>query len=81
MAEQSSRTLATEPAAGGASVCIAMTLCDETLEDRIQRKGLTAPAARAGATRPPSLRSHPSALRRLAVLIVSTIKNRGGGGR
>ena len=37
----------------GASVYIAMTLCDETLEDRIQRKGLAAPAARAGAAHPP----------------------------
>ena len=46
MAGQSSRTLAAEPAAGGASVCIAMTLCDETLEDRIRRKGLARPAAR-----------------------------------
>jgi hypothetical protein len=27
-------------------VYIAMTLCDETLEDRYQRKGLAAPAAR-----------------------------------
>jgi hypothetical protein len=39
--------------AGGASVYIAMTLCDETLEGRIQRKGLAAPAARNGATHPP----------------------------
>jgi hypothetical protein len=45
-----------------------MTLCDETLEDRIQRKGLAAPAARA------RRRTRRSILLCPAVLIV--IENR-----